>query len=632
MPANLYWKADAVDPKLAAALKTLGDEYPVREGTGTPALVLAAGQPGRTLKVGRSGETYTVTYGTPADALRGVGTVLADLPADEKATVSETCPFTTLGIMLDCSRNAVMTVEHVKGWLRRLALMGYNMVMLYTEDTYKLPGEPFFGFLRGAYSAEELRELDDYADKLGIELIGCIQTLAHLEQIIKWNVYGHIKDTNTVMLAGEPATYDLVAKMIETYATNLRSRRLHIGMDEAWDLARGQYINRHGYRREFDVFNDHLAQVVAICKRFGVRPMIWSDMYFRLGSKDHNYYDLAAVIPDDVVKAIPPEVELVYWDYYHPTDETYLKMIEIHRQMKREPIMASGVWTWKHLWYGQGITERAGGACIRACRQAKLKEVFFTMWGDDGGYCEYDSALAGLAWAAEQAYGSDDLETLRDRYEAICGVDYDHTLLGSKLHDQTLGNRIDEVPVDFPVLVLWDDPLLGIHHLIMKARRGDFWKYASQHYHQVEDELSPHIGRTQPVDLDHALTLAKFLAAKVDFRMSLEDAYQARDRGRMQMLLPEVGRIVELLDQLHGTFRRQWHRHHKPFGFEVVQIRLAGLRERYREVARLVSELLYQQRDSIPELDEGLAAPKEALEKLRVPSNYDRLATASCIL
>ncbi len=326
MPTNLYWKAHGVDLKLAQALRTLGDEYPIREGDATPALVLAAGEPGRTLKVGRSGETYTVTYGTPADALRGVGTVLADLPADEKATVSETCPFTTLGIMLDCSRNAVMTVEHVKRWLRRLALMGYNMVMLYTEDTYKLAGEPFFGFLRGAYSAEELRELDDYADKLGIELIGCIQTLAHLEQILKWNVYGHIKDTNTVMLAGEPATYDLVAKMIETYATNLRSRRLHIGMDEAWDLARGQYINRHGYRREFDVFNDHLAQVVAICKRFGVRPMIWSDMYFRLGSKDHNYYDLAAVIPEDVVKAIPPEVELVYWDYYHPDVETYRKI------------------------------------------------------------------------------------------------------------------------------------------------------------------------------------------------------------------------------------------------------------------------------------------------------------------
>ncbi len=51
--------------------------------------------------------------------------------------------------MLDCSRNAVITVVHFKKWLRQLALLGYNMAMLYTEDTYELPGEYYFGHLRG---------------------------------------------------------------------------------------------------------------------------------------------------------------------------------------------------------------------------------------------------------------------------------------------------------------------------------------------------------------------------------------------------------------------------------------------------------------------------------------------------
>ncbi len=362
MPASLYWKKDAVDAKLADALKTLGQEYPLREGDGSPTVALTGGAPAGTLEVSRDGETYSVRYGSVADALRGLGLVLADLPEEPGQVIKESCPFTTLGIMLDCSRNAVMTVDYAKRWLRRLALLGYNMVMLYTEDTYKLPGEPMFGFMRGAYTPQELRSLDDYAASLGIELIGCIQTLAHLEQILKWNVYKGIQDTSSVMLVDEPATYDLVTKMIETYATNLRSRRIHIGMDEAWDLARGQYINRFGYRREFDVFNDHLNKVVAICDKAGVKPMIWSDMYFRLGSKTHDYYDTSAVIPDDVVKQIPQQAELVYWDYYHDDEDTYLKMIDIHRKMGHEPLMASGVWTWSHLWYGQGITERTAGA------------------------------------------------------------------------------------------------------------------------------------------------------------------------------------------------------------------------------------------------------------------------------
>ena len=35
--------------------------------------------------------------------------------------------------------------------------------MLYTEDTYEVDNEPYFGYMRGRYSADELRELDDYA-------------------------------------------------------------------------------------------------------------------------------------------------------------------------------------------------------------------------------------------------------------------------------------------------------------------------------------------------------------------------------------------------------------------------------------------------------------------------------------
>ena len=40
----------------------------------------------------------------------------------------------------------------------RIAMMGYNMAMIYTKDAYQLPDEPYFGYMRGAYSMEEIRE------------------------------------------------------------------------------------------------------------------------------------------------------------------------------------------------------------------------------------------------------------------------------------------------------------------------------------------------------------------------------------------------------------------------------------------------------------------------------------------
>jgi len=83
-----------------------------------------------------------------------------------------------------------MTVEHFKGGLRQRALLGYNMAMLYTEETYELPGEEYFGYLRGRYSADELKEIDRYAGSLNIEMVGCIQTLGHLGHLLKWRHAG----------------------------------------------------------------------------------------------------------------------------------------------------------------------------------------------------------------------------------------------------------------------------------------------------------------------------------------------------------------------------------------------------------------------------------------------------------
>ena len=61
--------------------------------------------------------------------------------------------------------------------LRRMALMGLDMLMLYAEDSYVVPERPYFGYMRGRYSADETREIDRYAQMLGIELIPCMQTL-----------------------------------------------------------------------------------------------------------------------------------------------------------------------------------------------------------------------------------------------------------------------------------------------------------------------------------------------------------------------------------------------------------------------------------------------------------------------
>ena len=57
--------------------------------------------------------------------------------------------FEDVCLMLDCSRNSVMTVEAVKRFMLNMEKMGYNLLQLYTEDTYEID-EPFFGILKSS--------------------------------------------------------------------------------------------------------------------------------------------------------------------------------------------------------------------------------------------------------------------------------------------------------------------------------------------------------------------------------------------------------------------------------------------------------------------------------------------------
>ena len=80
-------------------------------------------------------------------------------------------------VMIDCSRNAVMNVKSVKKFAETVKSLGFDSLMLYTEDTFEVDNEPYFGYMRGRYSKDEIKELDAFCNNIGIELIPCVQTL-----------------------------------------------------------------------------------------------------------------------------------------------------------------------------------------------------------------------------------------------------------------------------------------------------------------------------------------------------------------------------------------------------------------------------------------------------------------------
>ena len=164
---------------------------------------------------------------------------------DRKA--EKTIPVKRIGVMFDCARNAVMNLATAKEYFAYLALIGYSYAKLYVEDCLKVDGEPYFGYMRGSYSKEEIRELDGYAQLFGIELVPCIQTLAHYNQLFLHQEYKSIQDKDDILLIGADRTYELLDNIFRTVAECFSSRNINIGMDEAHYVGRGKYCDCNGY-------------------------------------------------------------------------------------------------------------------------------------------------------------------------------------------------------------------------------------------------------------------------------------------------------------------------------------------------------------------------------------------------
>ncbi len=603
-PAKLCWQAKGLSAELCNALRALNHDFPqLIEGENQGHLVkfeeLPAGS-GTVSEVLRDGMDVCIRYRGLSGALRGVGAALSGITTQKEST-----SFKRLGIMLDCSRNRVMTPEHAKEWMAKMALMGYNQILLYCEDTFEVDGEPYFGYMRGGYTMEELKDMDAFAQRLGIELMGCIELLGHCEHILKWYMpFMGVRDTSKVLLVDAPETYNLIDKIIKFWSEALSTRRIHIGMDEAHDMGRGAFMDRFGVQDAFQIFNRHLAKVNSICKNHGLNAMIWSDMYFRIAdTKNHNYY-CNLPIPPEVAAEIPEDVQLVYWDYYHQEQQIIEDMIERHLETGRPTLMGSGIWTWNaDFWYDHSTTRKTAPMGLAAARAKKLEELFFTMWGDNGAMCDYDSALAGLCYCADHGFGQTDEAITSKRFQGICGANYEGAILAGNLFSDDQPCLAGLNCHCRPAHLLYDDPLLGIHSEQIRISDPELETKLAAHLRAAQKQLR-HYHTTSAGDYENLNNWLKLLIHKLELRSALTRAYDRGDRAELRTLATTgVRNCIKLAQAFAASYSRQWLRTSKPFGLEVMEIRNAGLIARLNTLAQRLKDYLSGACTSIPELE-----------------------------
>ena len=501
----------------------------------------------------------------------------------------------SLGVMVDCSRDAVYTVGALKKYISLLAKMGYNSLQLYTEDTYEADGEPQFGYLRGRYSKAELKELDAYAKGVGIELIPCIQTLAHLGGITRWQEYGSITDTGDILLAGEERTYELIGHMFQTCAECFTSRRINIGMDEAHMVGLGAYLDKHGYRDRFAILSEHLKRVCAIAGQYGFRPMMWSDMFFRLANNGA-YYCSGSEIPQSVIEAVPENVELIYWDYYSRDKAHYDGMIRAHQQFRNKLVFAGGAMSWIGFAPNNRFSIEACRAAMQSCAENGVDDVFITCWKDDGAECSLFASLPALFYAAEAAHGNADETASEKKFRKITGADM-RTFLAMDSVNLCGGEGGMNNPSKY---MLYSDPFLGIFDKTAEGHGGEEFAAAGKALKAGEKNARfGYIFKT-------LAALCDVLEIKYTLGIRTREAYRRKDKDALGTIAGEYKELEKRLDKFYKRFAEQWERECKPNGFEKHDLRLGGLKQRVRHCRKRLRKYCAGELRSLPELEEEI--------------------------
>ena len=548
---------------------------------------------------------YQVSYHKPHQLYRALALLSAALKAgQDEVEIEERAAYEDLAYMADCSRNAVLNMNSAKKMIEVLALMGYSTFELYMEDTYEIADQPYFGYFRGRYTVAELQEIEAYAADFDLTFVPCIQTLAHLSAFVKWGVkeVQELRDVEDILLIGEEKVYNLIEGMFKTMS-QLRTRKINIGMDEAHLVGLGRYLIQHGFQNRSLLMCQHLERVLDIADKYGFHCQMWSDMFFKLMSAD-GQYDRDVEVPEETrvyLDQLKDRVTLVYWDYYQDSEEKYNRNFQNHHKISQDIAFAGGAWKWIGFTPHNHFSRLVALEANKACRQNQVKEVIVTGWGDNGGETSQFSILPDLQIWAELAYRND-LDKLAEHFLVSTGLDVDDFM------KVDLANLLPGLPENLSGInpnryILYQDilcPLLERH--IRPEEDGQHFEAAAQSLQEVSHKAGEYsyLFETQA-------QLNALLALKIAVTSGIQEAYRAGDKDRLAELAEkDLPLFYQKVEDFAEQFSRQWQLENKIFGLDTIDIRFGGLLKRIKRAQERLEKYTTGQLDSVEELEQEI--------------------------
>lgn len=520
------------------------------------------------------------------------------------------------GVHDDISRGPMPTMDYMKKQIRTLAEYKVNMFSLYLEHMFAFKQHPVASPAESAITAEDIRELVEYAKGYHVTLLPEQQAFGHLHHVLKFEKYSDVAETphGHVLSPVNERSYQLIKEMYAELIPLFPGELFHIGADETWELGTGQtkaHAAEVGLGR---VYLEHLTKVNEILKPYDKRLMFWAD--------------IAQSFPD-LLKILPKDAIAVAWAY-DPRPAFDEKLKPFH-DAGLALFVAPGANNWNRIVPNYDAAYVNTRNFIRDGQKYNAIGVLNTTWDDDG------DALFEMTWppliygaAASWQGGESSIEDFAKKYDwafyrngentafhdAVKNIGKAHALLQSV---QLGGASTDS---------FWLDPFTknGARYVQRALPVAKEMRLSAENGFEL-------IARNRKHAKLHAETLnaLELAALRVDYhgmkvQMADEvtkhylDAFQnPTDNRRVSRNLSEISginaRLEDLRDgalRIRDLYSKQWMAENKPYWLGSVTVRFDILARGFQEKIYAIKQArgTFRETKALPEPESlGFFAP-----------------------
>ena len=285
----------------------------------------------------------------------------------------------------DISRGPIVSMDYLKRLIPQMAECKLNAFSLYTEHTFKTKCHPDIA-PTDAFTAEEIKELEEFCKPYHIQIIGNQQCFGHFEEILCNPFYSDLADTKWNLNPAKEETYKFLEDHLKEVARAYKSPYFNINCDETESLGQGNakaYVDSIGAET---VYYQHVNRVNRMLRPYRKRVMMWGDI-----ADKH----------PEILENLDDDLFLIAWSYVARDDfDDFLKP---YVNSGHKFFVAPGVSLSERVWpKHRDFSYNIPYLCRDGYRNGAIG-VINTCW-DDFGESLINSALYGLAYGAEMSW------------------------------------------------------------------------------------------------------------------------------------------------------------------------------------------------------------------------------------